>query len=50
VREVDRRFALTPRVLELGSAYLSSLTLPEIALPHIRKLVEEVRESGVCRC
>ncbi len=47
VRETDRRFALTPRVLELGSAYLSSLTLPEIALPHIRKLVEDVRESGV---
>ncbi|MGD0196820.1 MAG: IclR family transcriptional regulator C-terminal domain-containing protein [Solirubrobacteraceae bacterium] len=47
VRARDGRFMLTPRVLELGSAYLSSLTLPEIALPHIRGLVEEVRESGV---
>jgi IclR family pca regulon transcriptional regulator len=47
VRQIGERFALTPRVLELGSAYLSSLTLPEIALPHIRALVELVQESGV---
>jgi IclR family pca regulon transcriptional regulator len=46
VRQSGGRFALTPRVLELGSAYLSSITLPEIALPHIKALVEEVRESG----
>ena len=47
VRQLDGRFALTPRVLELGSAYLSSLTMPEIALPHIKALVELVHESGV---
>ncbi len=47
VRRTGGRFALTPRVLELGSAYLSSLTLPEIALPHIKALVERVRESAV---
>ncbi len=47
VRQSGGRFALTPRVLELGSAYLSSLTLPEIALPHIKALVEAVRESAV---
>lgn len=47
VRQIGGRFALTPRVLELGSAYLLSLTLPEIALPHIKALVELVRESGV---
>jgi IclR family pca regulon transcriptional regulator len=47
VRQSGGRFALTPRVLELGSAYLSSLTLPEIALPHIKGLVERVRESAV---
>jgi DNA-binding IclR family transcriptional regulator len=35
------RFALTPQVLELGSAYLSSLTLPEVAQPHLERLVEE---------
>jgi IclR family pca regulon transcriptional regulator len=47
VRQTGDRFALTPRVLELGSAYLSSLTVPEIALPHIKALVELVHESGV---
>jgi len=47
VRQSGGRFALTPRVLELGSAYLSSLTLPEIALPHVKALSERVRESAV---
>jgi IclR family pca regulon transcriptional regulator len=42
----DRRFRLTPRVLELGHAYLSSLTLPDVALPHLRDFVAEVRESS----
>ncbi len=46
VRSEDRRFALTPRVLELGYAYLSSLTLPQIAQPHLRELVEQVHESS----
>jgi len=41
-----RRFALTPRVLELGFAYLSALGLPELAQPHLERLVEEVRESS----
>jgi IclR family pca regulon transcriptional regulator len=40
------RFSLTPRVLELGYAYLSSLTLPEVAQPHLEHLVEEVHESS----
>ncbi|MCW2986392.1 MAG: IclR family transcriptional regulator [Conexibacter sp.] len=40
------RFALTPQVLELGYAYLSSLTLPEVAQPHLERLVEEVHESS----
>lgn len=46
VRSVDRRFSLTPRVLELGYSFLSSLTLPEIAQPHLRELVERVHESS----
>jgi IclR family pca regulon transcriptional regulator len=46
VRAHDRRFTLTPRVLELGFSYLSSLTLPEIAQPHLRGLVEQVHESS----
>src|ERR1700760_1160906 len=41
----DGRFALTPRVLELGYAYLSSLTLPEVAMPHMEALVAQVNES-----
>jgi IclR family pca regulon transcriptional regulator len=40
------RFALTPQVLELGYAYLSSLTLPEVAQPHLERLVEEIHESS----
>jgi len=46
MRVDDRRFMLTPRVLELGHAYLSSLTLPEIALPYLRDFVSEIRESS----
>ncbi len=46
VRCEDRRFSLTPSVLELGYSFLSSLTLPEIAQPHLRDLVQEVHESS----
>jgi IclR family pca regulon transcriptional regulator len=41
-----RLFSLSPRVLELGYAYLSSLTLPDIAEPHLEWLVGEVGESS----
>ncbi|TDD88982.1 IclR family transcriptional regulator [Saccharopolyspora karakumensis] len=41
-----RVFALTPRVLELGFSYLSSVSLPEIAQPHLEQLVSEVHESA----
>jgi len=46
VRSNGRMFALTPRVLELGYAYLSSLSLPQIAEPHLERLVAEVQESA----
>ncbi|HEY3955019.1 MAG TPA: IclR family transcriptional regulator C-terminal domain-containing protein [Streptosporangiaceae bacterium] len=46
VRTDGRMFALTPRVLELGYAYLSSLSLPQIAEPHLERLVAEVQESA----
>lgn len=46
VRAEDRRFRLTPRVLELGYSFLSNLTLPEIAQPHLRELVQRVGESS----
>jgi IclR family transcriptional regulator, pca regulon regulatory protein len=39
------RFSLRPRVLELGYAYLSSLSLPEVAQPHMEALVAAVNES-----
>lgn len=45
VRNDGRLFELRPRVLELGYSYLSSLSLPEVALPHMERLVEQVRES-----
>ena len=42
----DGKFRLTPRVLELGYAYLSGLTLPEVAEPHMEELVASVNESS----
>ncbi|WP_432482102.1 IclR family transcriptional regulator domain-containing protein [Kineococcus esterisolvens] len=38
-------FRLTPRVLDLGYSYLSSLSLPELAQPHLERLSAQVRES-----
>ena len=45
VRTDGRLFSLTPRVLELGYAYLSGLSLPDVATPHLKRLAAEVRES-----
>jgi IclR family pca regulon transcriptional regulator len=39
-------FRLTPRVLSIGYAYLSSLELPELAHPHMEQLVGHVHESS----
>jgi IclR family transcriptional regulator, pca regulon regulatory protein len=46
VRSDGREFSLRPRVLELGYAYLSGMTLPDVAHPHIEELVDRVRESS----
>jgi IclR family transcriptional regulator, pca regulon regulatory protein len=46
VRNDGREFSLSPRVLELGYAYLSGLAMPEIAAPHLEELVARVRESS----
>jgi IclR family pca regulon transcriptional regulator len=46
VRTDGRLFSLRPRVLELGYAYLSALSLPEVALPHLETLVAQVHESS----
>src|SRR5271170_1951678 len=46
MRSDGSRFSLRPKILELGYAYLSSLTLPEVAMPHLEELVEQVRDSS----
>ncbi|HEX6460567.1 MAG TPA: IclR family transcriptional regulator C-terminal domain-containing protein [Thermoleophilaceae bacterium] len=46
VHFADGRFSLRPRVLDLGYAYLSSLSLPEVAQPHMEALVAKVNESS----
>lgn len=45
VHSDDKVFRLTPRVLELGFSYLSALSLPEIAQPHLERLSHELDES-----
>ncbi|HEY1281154.1 MAG TPA: IclR family transcriptional regulator C-terminal domain-containing protein [Acidimicrobiales bacterium] len=45
VRVDGRVFSLRPRILELGFAYLSGLSLPETAQPHMEELVAKVHES-----
>lgn len=45
VRCNGRQFSLTPRILDLGFAYLSSLPLWNLAEPVMERLVEEVKES-----
>lgn len=45
VRSDGRRFSLTPRVLALGWAYLSSLDLGELAGPFMEELSAKTRES-----
>ena len=46
MRSDGRKFSLRPKILELGYAYLSSLSLPEVAMPHLEHLVERVHESS----
>jgi IclR family pca regulon transcriptional regulator len=45
MRTDGRKFSLRPRVLELGYSYLSSLSLPDIAMPHLEELVSQVHET-----
>lgn len=46
VRTDGRFFSLTPRVLDLGYAYLSGLSLTEVAQPHMEDLVALTHESS----
>jgi IclR family pca regulon transcriptional regulator len=41
----SRHFSLTPRVLDIGYAYLSSLNVQQIAQPFLEALSERVNES-----
>jgi len=45
VAQNERKFTLRPTVLCLGYAYLSTLSFPEIAQPHMETLTERVHES-----
>lgn len=46
VRATGGTFALTPRVLELGMAYISSTSVWDIARPHMERLVARTGESS----
>jgi IclR family pca regulon transcriptional regulator len=46
VHNDGREFSLRPRVLDLGFAYLSSMGLPEVGLPHMETLVTALQESS----
>jgi IclR family pca regulon transcriptional regulator len=45
VRAADRGYALTPRVLDLGMAYVNALNMWDVARPHMEKLVGQTNES-----
>ncbi|MEV8308263.1 IclR family transcriptional regulator C-terminal domain-containing protein [Streptomyces flavidovirens] len=45
VRQQEGGFVLTPRVLDLGVAYVRSTGLWEVARPHLERLVERTNES-----
>ena len=45
VRVDGSRYTLTPRVLELGAAYVGSLGLWDVARPHLQELSAKTNES-----
>lgn len=45
VEQQDKRFRLTPKILDLGFAYLSSLPLWNLAEPAMSRLVADLQES-----
>jgi IclR family pca regulon transcriptional regulator len=46
VRSVDGAFSLTPKVITLGTSYVASLGLWEVARPHLEALVRQTGESS----
>ena len=45
-KAVDRKYELTPRVLELGMSYVLSRNLWDVARPHMKHLVARTHESS----
>ncbi len=45
-RSADGAFSLTPKVITLGTAYVASLGLWEVARPHLEALVRQTGESS----
>lgn len=41
-----KNFSLRPKILELGYSYLSSMSLPAVAQPHLEQLTERSHESS----
>jgi IclR family pca regulon transcriptional regulator len=46
VRSDGREFSLRPRVLELGYAFLSGMSVLEVAQPHVEEMVIALQESA----
>jgi IclR family pca regulon transcriptional regulator len=46
VRSTDASFSLTPKVITLGTAYVASLGLWDVARPHLEALVRRTGESS----
>ncbi len=46
VRQVNRRFVLSPRVLHLGAAYLRAAHVEEILLPELRRIVARFGDAA----
>jgi IclR family pca regulon transcriptional regulator len=46
VRSLDGAFSLTPKVITLGTAYVASLGLWDVARPHLEALVRQTGESS----
>ncbi|KQV06781.1 IclR family transcriptional regulator domain-containing protein [Leifsonia sp. Root112D2] len=46
VSSQGRQFTLTPHVLQLGYAYLSGMSLVEIARPHLQSIARELGETA----
>ncbi|WP_421617557.1 IclR family transcriptional regulator [Brevibacillus sp. TJ4] len=44
--EVTKRYQLTPKVMELGFAYLNTMQLPELARPYLEKLRDQTGASA----